>query len=60
MTREVKTVTEHPTWPEEGAAVIDLPFIAAIAEGLPNRYRFNQPGAPRPSCSLPSIQLKPV
>ncbi len=36
MTREDKKVTEHPAWPEEGAAVIDAPFIAAVAEGRPS------------------------
>ena len=35
MTRAEKTITEHPVWPEEGAAVIDLPFITSIAEGRP-------------------------
>lgn len=33
MTREDKKITEHPAWPEEGAAVIDAPFIAAVATG---------------------------
>ncbi|MCC6415267.1 MAG: Gfo/Idh/MocA family oxidoreductase [Opitutaceae bacterium] len=33
MTRADKTITEHPAWPEEGAAVIDAPFIAAVASG---------------------------
>jgi myo-inositol 2-dehydrogenase/D-chiro-inositol 1-dehydrogenase len=36
MTREDKKVTEHPAWPEEGAAVIDAPFIAAVAAGGPS------------------------
>ncbi len=36
MTREDKKITEHPAWPEEGAAVIDAPFIAAVAEGKPS------------------------
>jgi myo-inositol 2-dehydrogenase/D-chiro-inositol 1-dehydrogenase len=36
MTREDKKVTEHPAWPEEGAAVIDAPFIAAVASGGPS------------------------
>jgi predicted dehydrogenase len=33
MTREDKKVTEHPAWPEDGAAVIDRAFITAVAEG---------------------------
>ncbi len=33
MTREDQKITEHPAWPEEGAAVIDAPFIAAVATG---------------------------
>jgi len=33
MTRADKKITEHPAWPEEGAAVIDQPFITALAEG---------------------------
>lgn len=33
MTREDKQVTEHPANPELGAAVIDTPFIAAVATG---------------------------
>jgi predicted dehydrogenase len=33
MTREDGQVTEHPAWPEEGAAVIDTAFISALAEG---------------------------
>ncbi|MDB6169333.1 MAG: hypothetical protein JWM88_2197 [Verrucomicrobia bacterium] len=33
MTREDKQVTEHAAQPEQGAAVIDAPFIAAVAEG---------------------------
>lgn len=33
MTRENQTVTEHPAWPEDGAAVIDTPFLAAVATG---------------------------
>ena len=35
MTREDKKITEHPAHPEEGAAVIDAPFITAVAEGRP-------------------------
>ncbi len=35
MTRVDKQVTEHPAWPEDGAAVIDREFIAAVAEGKP-------------------------
>jgi len=33
MTREDKTITEYPAQPEEGAAVIDLPFLRAVAAG---------------------------
>ncbi|MDB6094242.1 MAG: hypothetical protein JWM32_1804 [Verrucomicrobia bacterium] len=33
MTREDKKITEHPAHEELGAAVIDAPFIAAVAEG---------------------------
>ena len=33
MTREDKKITEHPAWPEEGTAVIDRAFVAALAEG---------------------------
>lgn len=36
MTRENQTVTEHPAWPEDGAAVIDRPFIAAVTAGGPS------------------------
>jgi hypothetical protein len=36
MTREDKNVTEHPAHPELGAAVIDAPFIAAVAKGTPS------------------------
>jgi hypothetical protein len=36
MTREDKKITEYPAHPEEGAAVIDAPFIAAVAEGKPS------------------------
>lgn len=36
MTREDKKITEHPAHPEEGAKVIDTPFIAAVAEGKPS------------------------
>lgn len=36
MTRQDKVVTEHPAWPEEGAAVIDAPFIRAVATGGPS------------------------
>jgi predicted dehydrogenase len=36
MTREDKKITEHPAHPEEGAAVIDTPFIAAVASGGPS------------------------
>lgn len=36
MTREDKKITELPAWPEEGAAVIDAPFITAVAEGKPS------------------------
>lgn len=36
MTREDKKVTEHPAWPEEGAAVIDTAFITALVEGKPS------------------------
>lgn len=36
MTRADHTVTEHPSWPEEGAAVIDRPFIVAISTGGPS------------------------
>jgi predicted dehydrogenase len=36
MTREDKKITEHPAWPEDGAAVIDRAFIAAVAEGKPS------------------------
>lgn len=35
-TREDKKITEHPAWPEEGAAVIDTAFITALAEGQPS------------------------
>ena len=34
MTRVDKKITEHPAHPEEGAAVIDQPFIAAVATGV--------------------------
>lgn len=33
MTRAEGEITEHPAWPEDGAAVIDRPFIAAVASG---------------------------
>jgi myo-inositol 2-dehydrogenase/D-chiro-inositol 1-dehydrogenase len=33
MTREDRKITEHPVWPEDGAAVIDAAFIAALVEG---------------------------
>lgn len=33
MTRADGKVTELPAWPEEGAVVIDTPFIAAVASG---------------------------
>lgn len=36
MTREDKQITEHPAWPEDGAAVIDRAFIAALTEGQPS------------------------
>jgi len=36
MTRENQEITELPAWPEKGAAVIDAPFVAAIAEGKPS------------------------
>ncbi|MFI5357039.1 MAG: Gfo/Idh/MocA family protein [Opitutales bacterium] len=36
MTRQDKTITEHPAWVEAGAAVIDTPFIAAVAAGGPS------------------------
>lgn len=36
MTRDDKKITEHPSHPEEGAAVIDQPFITAVAEGKPS------------------------
>jgi len=36
MTRADKQVTEYPVQPEEGAAVIDQPFINAVAEGRPS------------------------
>ncbi len=36
MKREDKKITELPAWPEEGAAVIDGPFITAVAEGRPS------------------------
>jgi len=36
MTREDKKITEHPAHPEEGAAVIDQPFITAVATGGPS------------------------
>ena len=36
MTREDKKITEYPAHPEEGAAVIDRPFIEAVAEGKPS------------------------
>jgi predicted dehydrogenase len=36
MTREDKKITELPAWPEDGAAVIDREFIAAVAAGKPS------------------------
>ena len=33
MTREGGKITEHPAWPENGAAVIDQPFIEAVTNG---------------------------
>ena len=36
MTREDKKITEHPAHAEQGAAVIDQPFITAVADGLPS------------------------
>ena len=36
MTRVDKKITEHPAHPEAGAAVIDQPFITAVAEGRPS------------------------
>ena len=36
MTREDKKITEHPAHPELGAAVIDQPFITAVATGGPS------------------------
>ncbi|MCB1103956.1 MAG: Gfo/Idh/MocA family oxidoreductase [Opitutaceae bacterium] len=36
MTRTDGKVTEHPTWPEDGAAVIDRAFIQAVATGGPS------------------------
>ncbi len=36
MTREDKKITEHPLQAEEGAAVIDTPFLAAVAAGGPS------------------------
>ncbi|MCF7687754.1 MAG: Gfo/Idh/MocA family oxidoreductase [Cephaloticoccus sp.] len=36
QTREDKQVTEHPAWPEEGAAVIDTAFINALLTGSPS------------------------
>jgi len=35
MTRTDQIITEHPVWAEDGAAVIDLPFILSITEGGP-------------------------
>jgi predicted dehydrogenase len=36
MTRVDKQITEHPAYPEEGAAVIDRAFIDALAAGKPS------------------------
>lgn len=36
MTREDKKITEHPAWPEEGTAVIDRAFVAALADKKPS------------------------
>ncbi len=44
MTREDKRITEHPAHPEEGAAVIDEPFIRAVLAGGPS------------PCSIPSAR----
>lgn len=36
MTRADGKITEHPAWPEDGAAVIDREFIKAVATGGPS------------------------
>lgn len=36
MTRVDGKITEHPAWPEDGAAVIDRAFIHAVATGGPS------------------------
>jgi hypothetical protein len=36
MTRVDKKITEHPAHAEQGAAVIDEPFIRAVAESKPS------------------------
>ncbi|QYM80315.1 Gfo/Idh/MocA family oxidoreductase [Horticoccus luteus] len=36
MTRADKQVTEHPPYPEEGAAVIDTAFLEALVSGAPS------------------------
>lgn len=36
MTRVDKQVTEHPPYPEEGAAVIDTAFVEALVGGAPS------------------------
>jgi hypothetical protein len=36
MTRVDKQITEHPAYPEEGAAVIDRAFLDALAAGRPS------------------------